>query len=161
MSYFRDKSHFVDDDGNQNYSIFQPIDRYFKRVIGAISGEYTYFWKSKGLSDERINSIAVSNHIITPELSYFGNKIRVKLGGSCLKLDEITHTLGEIVNIYIVHEINKNYNISCHSTLENCLFGTVSLSKNADIDKYKYSGCGIGFVRKEKFSVGNGFGKIV
>ena len=28
-------------------------------------------------------------------------------------------------------------------TLVNCLFGAVSLTKNADIDKYKYSDYGI------------------
>ena len=42
------------------------------------------------------------------------------------------------------------------SALENCLFGAVSLTKNADIDQYKY---GIGFDRKEEFSFGNEFGK--
>ena len=41
------------------------------------------------------------------------------------------------VNIYIIYEISKNYNISSYTTLENCLFGAVSLTKNADIDKYK------------------------
>ena len=43
-------------------------------------------------------------------------------------------------------------NISNHLTLENCLFGAVTLTKNADIDKYKYSGYGIGFDRHERFS---------
>ena len=41
------------------------------------------------------------------------------------------------------------------------LFGAVILVKNADIDKYKYSGYGIGFDRDGIFSVGNGFGKNV
>ena len=49
-----------------------------------------------------------------------------------------TYNHGKIVNIYIVYEINKKYN-SSYSTLENCLCGAVRLSKNADIDKYKYS----------------------
>ena len=39
------------------------------------------------------------------------------------------------------------------------MFGTVSLTKNADIDKYKYSGYGIGFDRHRVFSFGNGLGK--
>ena len=39
------------------------------------------------------------------------------------------------------------------------MFYTVKLTKSADIDKYKYSGYGIGFDRKGKFSVGNGFGQ--
>ena len=43
--------------------------RYFKRVAGVGSGNYIYFWKSKGLSDERINSIITSNYSITPELT--------------------------------------------------------------------------------------------
>ena len=66
---------------------------------------------------------------------------------------------GTIVNIYIVYEISKNENISSYPTLENCLFGAVSLTKNADIDKYKYSGYGIGFDRHGEFSFGNGLGK--
>ena len=32
--------------------------------------------------------------------------------------------------------------------LENCLFGTGKLTKNADIDKCQYSGYEIGFDRK-------------
>ena len=39
------------------------------------------------------------------------------------------------------------------------MFGAVSLIKNADIDKYKYSGYGIGFDREGEFSFGNGFGR--
>ena len=39
------------------------------------------------------------------------------------------------------------------------MLGAVSLTKNNDIDEYKYSGYGIGLDRKWKFSVGNGFGR--
>ena len=56
------------------------------------------------------------------------------------------------MNICIVYEISKNYSISSYSTLENCLFSAVSLTKTADIDKFKYSGCGIGFDRHGFFS---------
>ena len=38
------------------------------------------------------------------------------------------------------------------------MFGAVSLTKNADIDKYKYYGYGIEFDRKGEFSFSNGFG---
>ena len=158
-SYFRGKIHFVDNDGTQNYLIFQPADIYLKRIIGVGSGIYIYFWKSKGLSGESINSITASSRSITPELTHYGNKIRVNFNGSCLKQDKIAYAYGKIVSIYIVYEISKNYYISSYPTLENCLFGAVSLTKNNDIDKYKYSGYGIGFDRKGKFSVGNGFGR--
>ena len=47
-------------------------------------------------------------------------------------------------------------------TLKNCLFGAVTLTKNADIDKYKYSGYGIGFDRRSSFSFpSGGFGQNV
>ena len=40
---------------------------------------YAYYWKSKRLSDETINSIKTSDYRITPYLSYYDfNKIRVK-----------------------------------------------------------------------------------
>ena len=41
------------------------------------------------------------------------------------------------------------------------MFGSVKLTKNADIDKYGYSGYGIGFDRNTSFSVGNEIGKNV
>ena len=111
------------------------MHRHFQRIAGAGSNDYIYFWNSKGLSDERILSITASNHKITPELNFYGTKTRVEFNGSCLKQDKVTHIHGTIVNTYIVYEISKNYNISSYLTLENCLFGAVSLTKNADIDR--------------------------
>ena len=62
-----------------------------------------------------------------------------------------------MVNIYIVYEINKKDNTtSSDPTPENCLFGAVTLNKNADIDKYGYSGYGIGFDRRGNFSFSGG-----
>ena len=135
--------------------------KYFKKIASVRSGNYIYFWKPKGLSDERINSITASNYGITSEISYYGTKTRVTCSGSCLKQDKATYNHGAIVNIYIVYEISKNYNISSYPNLENCLFGAVSLTKHIDIDQYKYSGYGIGFDRKGEFSFVNGFGRNV
>ena len=62
--------------------------------------------------------------------------------------------------MFIVYEISKNYSISTYPKLEKCLFGAVSLTKNADIDKYKYSRYDIGFDREGEFSFGaSGFGR--
>ena len=144
-SYFKGKSYF-EEDGTQNYLVFQPVYRYFKTISGVGSGNYIYFWKSKGLSDERINSITASNYSITPEFSFYGTNTRVEFSRSCLKQDEVTYNHGAKINIYTVHEISKNYNISSYPTLENCLFVAVSFTKNVDIDQY--SGYGIEFSRK-------------
>ena len=121
--------------------------RYFKRVSGFGSGNCSYFWKSKGLSDENISTPNAGDHKLNLELSYCGTKTRVEFSGRCLRQEQITFNYGKIVNIYIAYEISKNYNIRDYPTLENCLFGTVSLTKNADIDNNKHSGYGIGFDR--------------
>ena len=79
--YFRGKSHF-EEAGTQNYVVFQPMYRYFKRVSGVSSSDYIYFWKSKGLSDENITAPNTGDYSLNPQLS---PKTRVKFKGSCLK----------------------------------------------------------------------------
>ena len=67
-----------------------------------------------------------------------------------------------MVTIYIVYELEASSSHIDDSTLQNCLFGAVTLTKNADIDKYRYSGYGIGFDRKGSFSFpGGGSGQNV
>ena len=96
LGYFIGKIHF-EEDGTQNYLVFQPINKYFK-VIGntlPISS-----WQSKGLSAETINPPTTS---LSPLIDYVGSKIRLKFGGSCLKQsNKLTYTHRTIVNIYII-----------------------------------------------------------
>ena len=66
-SYFIGKSHFEDD--TQNYLVFQPMYIYFKRVVGAGTGNYIYIWKSKWLSDENITTPTISDYRLNPKLS--------------------------------------------------------------------------------------------
>ena len=148
LSYFIGKNHF-EEDGLQNYLVFQPMYRYFKTD----SSCHISSWTSKGLSNESIKPPSAPNNFLTPSLNYVGTKIRVKLSGSCLKQDKVTYAHGNIVNVYIVYGINKKKNtVISNPSLENCLFGTVTLTKNADIDKYGYSAYGIAFDRKGSFS---------
>ena len=70
--------------------------------------------------------------------------------------------INKVVNIYNVYEISKSINISDYLTLENCLIGAVTLTKNADIDRYGYSGYEIGFDRHGSFPFpGTGLGRNV
>ena len=57
-SYFRGKSHFEEDD-TQNYSVFQPINRYFKVIANA---KYILSLKFKGSPDESIKPPATSDN---------------------------------------------------------------------------------------------------
>ena len=112
------------------------------------------------MSSESIKTPSTSNNSLNPLLSYVNTKIKIKFSGRCLKQNKAIHNPKTIVNIYVVYEISKNYNISSYLTLENCLFGAVSLTKHVDIDQYKYSGYGTGFDRKGQFPFGTrGFGR--
>ena len=115
------------------------------------------------MSDENITAPSAPNSFLNPSLEYLGTKPRVRFSGSYLKQNVITYSHGKSANIHIVYEINKNDNTaSSDPTLENCLFGAVTLTKNTDIDKYKYSGYGSGFDRKGRFSFpGIGLGRNV
>ena len=119
--------------------------------------------KSKGLSAESIKRPTTSDNSLAPSLDYYGNKIRVKFARSCLKQSsKILYTREKIVNIYIVYALGASTSHSSDPTIKNCLFSAVTLTKNADIEKYKYSGYSIGFDRRSSFSFpSGGFGQNV
>ena len=73
------------------------------------SGNYIYFWKSKGLSDEKNTTPTTTNYSLNPQLIYLGTKPRLEFNRSCLKQDKMTYDHGNVVNISIVFEISKNY----------------------------------------------------
>ena len=76
--------------------------------------------------------------------------------------NKLIYTHKNIVNIYIDYELGASTSNDNDPTLKNCLFGAVTLTKNADTDKYGYSGYGIGFYRRGSFSFpGGGFGQDV
>ena len=157
-SYFRGKSHF-EEDGTQNYLVVQPLNKYFKLIANT---DCVSSWKSKGLSAETFKPPSTSDNSLTPGISYYGTKTRLKFTGSCLKQPKNPQTHGTIVNTYIVYDLGACSSNINDPTLKKCLFGAVTLTKNADIDKYGYSGYGIGFDRKSSFSFpGGGFGQNV
>ena len=148
--YSLGNSLFDGGDGFQAYLKFQPVYKYFKTIVNT---DYISSWKSKGLSTESIKTPTTSDNSVTPALSYYDYNIRVTFTGSCLK---ITYTQKKVVNTYIVYELSAASSYSGDPTLKNCLFGTVTLTKNTDIDKYGYSGYGIGFDRRSNFTSPDG-----
>ena len=156
--YFRGKSHF-EDDGTQNWLVFQPIQRYFNTA--SASDNNILSWKYKELFDKSIKAPAKSNKMLNPSVDYVGSKIRAKFNGDCLKQEKITFSHGKIVNIYIVYKVQISVNISDYPTIENCLFDAVKLTKHVDVDKYKYSGYSTVFNRKGFFSIGDKIGRDV
>ena len=76
----------------------------------------------------------------------------------------MSYTHGKVVNIYVVYELRASSSQNNDPTLKNCFlfFGEVTFTWKAEIDKYGYSGCRIGFDRRSSFPfLGSGFGQNV
>ena len=160
MSYYRGKQYFDEGSSKQNCLVFLPMGKYFKlnSVVGVT--DRVLSWQSKGLPNESIKPPTTSNNSLNPRLSY--TIIKVQFTGSCLKQPKFTFTHKKVVNICIAYELGASSSHDSDATIKNCLFGAVTLTKNADIEKYKYSGYGIGFDRRSSFSfTGGGFGQNV
>ena len=141
LSYFIGKNYF-ENDGIQNYLVFQPIDNYlkFNPKTGLLSE-----WKSKRLSDKIIKPTDTSL-APTPGFKDDGKRY-FKFAGGCLIQDEAKSRYDKIA-----YDLQSNLNYNPDFTLENCLFGGVTVTKNTEVNKYKYSGYGIGFDGKGVFT---------
>ena len=146
MDYFRGRNFFEGNDGVQNTLVFQLISKYLKTINGNITVSE---WKSKGISNE----VLQANNTPAPQASAPGRNMYLKFNRSCLKIvKNLTYVFkGPMAfNAVIVYSLSSNLN-NFNFTLENCLFGANRLVKNADIDKYKYLGYGIGFDARAAF----------
>ena len=154
-TYFIGKNLF-DEDGTQNYLVFQTINKYFKVITNT---DYVSWGKSKGLSSESIKPPITPDNSLTP-LLWHQNKSKIYW-----KLFNATKNFiysWKVVNIYIVYELGASSSHIIDPTLKNCLFSAVTLTKNADIDKYSYSGYGIVFDRRSSYSfLGGRFGQNI
>ena len=104
--------------------------KYIERLGDQISS-----WESKVLLSEKISSVTTPDGRVS-KLVYDNARIKLKFNGDLLKQNKVTYIYGPIVNIYIVYRLIPTTKDSS-VTLQNCLFGAVKLTKNADIDKYK------------------------
>ena len=136
--------------------------KYFKlnSVVGVT--DYVLSWQSKGLSNEGIKTSTTSNNSRNPRLSYYDTKVRVQITKKCLKQSNHIFIHKKVLNIYIVYELAASSSHTSDPTIKNCLFGAITLTKNTDIEKYKYFGYGLGFDKRSSFSFPSGvFGQNV
>ena len=73
-------------------------------------------WKSNKLLDETIKPPATSDNSLTPELSYYGTKTRVKFSRRCSKQATLSYTHKNVVNIYTVYELGGSSSDSDNPT---------------------------------------------
>ena len=99
------------------------------------------------VSNEIIKPPFTANHVFCPKVTWINNsQIRVRLTGSSLKQDKETFNLRNVVNLFIVYELDRwSQDLNVDFTLKDCLFGVVKLIETADRNKSYYSGYSIGF----------------
>ena len=88
------KSH-SEDDGTQNYLVFQTTYRYFNTVT--VNDSNILSWKPKGLSAKSVKPPSTYNKMLYPSLNYVGTKARVEFKGDWLKQDKISFDHGKVV----------------------------------------------------------------
>ena len=96
--------------------IFQPIYKYLKLAhINDIS--YVLSWKSKGISDIKIESIITKNYLLNPRINLYNMcKIRIEFTGSFLNKFPPAILHRNIISSYIAYEITSNYSDMNYAT---------------------------------------------
>ena len=141
-----------------SYLGFIPANKYIKYFTGTTRIE---FCKSNGMSEERIENITKSDSNFAPILVDY-HVLPINFNRYGLIKNNIC-VPKKVTNLYISYTPgNQLRNLNTNFTLGNCLSGSVKLTKNADLDKYKYTGYSIGFDScSEIFFTGGGYGQNV
>ena len=108
------------------------------------------------MSEESIENITKSDSNFAPTFVDHHVLPDINFNRHCLIKNNIS-VPKKVINLSISYTLGpqlKKLNIGL--TLSNCLFGSVNLTKNADLGKYRYSGYGIGFDSRSEFPLSDG-----
>ena len=114
------------------------------------------------MSEENIVNITKSGNNFSPVFVDEHILSDINFSKHCLINNNISIPK-KVINLYISYKLVPELrNFNTDFALNNCLFRSVKLTKNADPDKYKCSGYGIGFNSRSEFLFIDGsFGKNV
>ena len=105
------------------------------------------------MSEESIGNIAKSGSSFAPTFVDHHVLADINFDRHCLVKKNI-FIPKKVINQYISYTLGPQLrNLNTDFTLCNCLFGSVNLTKNAELDKYKNSEYGIGFDSGSEFSL--------
>ena len=143
--FYLQKNHCVYECKSSSFDITIPANTTINIKINT--------WKSTGIfSSSSNNMIAVKN--ARGDLPKLGvvNDYYVNLSGNHFQQNKTN-----ICNIYnhVVTNIYYVYKLDPISSVQNTLFGSMQIIKNANTSKYKYEGYGICFDEGGTFSIGN------
>ena len=122
----------------QNYSVFIPTKKYIKYFSGTTQIES---WTSSGMSEENIEN---TENITKSKSNFAPTSVDHNLWPDIYKNN--ISIPKKVINLYISYTLGPQLrNLNTDFTLCNCLFGSIKLAKNADVDKYKYTDYSIEF----------------
>ena len=141
----------------QNYLVFIPANKDIKYFTGTTGIESR---KSNGMPGENIENITKSDSNFEPTFVNHDLLPDINFNGQCLIKNNIS-VPQKVTNLYISFTLGSQLrNLTTDFTLFNCLFGSVKLNMNADLDKSKSNGYDIGFDSHSEFLFTDGrYGK--
>ena len=133
----------------QNYLAFISAIRYIKYFHG---GTQIYLWKSNGMPEENIENITKSDRNFAPTFVDHHSLPDINFNGHCL-IKNISIPKN-VINLCISYKLCPQLrNSNSDFTLSHSLFWSVKLTKNTDLDKYKYTCYGMGFDSRGEYSL--------
>ena len=150
--FYLQKNHYVYECKSSSFDITIPANSSINFKINT--------WKSTGIFSSSSNDmIAVKN--ASGNLSRLGvvDDYYVNLSGNHFqqnKTNVFNIYNNNSTNIYCVYKLDPISSSRDNTfTVQNALFGSIQITKNADTSKYKYEGYGICFDEDGTFSIGN------
>ena len=132
--------------------MFQPTFRQFQNAIWSYRKNCSMAIY-RILSNEKISPPTKVSYSLFPKQWWHNSKIRAEIKSSCLKQDKVNFMERNVVIFFIFYGLDRqSQDLSTDFTPKVCLFGAVMLTKDADQDKYSYSGYGIRFDFRSTFS---------
>ena len=124
----------------QSYLVFISIKKYIKYFSGTTRIK---LWKSNRMPEESINFAPIFvDHYLVPDMNF---------NGRCLITNNFS-IAKKVINLYISYTLGLQLrNLNTYFTLGNCLFGSIKLTQNPDLDKHKYSGYNIEWILAQNF----------
>ena len=138
----------------QSYSVYErKIDSFIfdnKKILKWRSTDifnYSDYYSMNGIKDTKKELPRLKNN----------DETYVHLRGSHFQQSNIIITNNSnVINIYIVYKLDRvSSTRDTTFTIQNALFGSMEITKDADTSKYKYKGYGICFDEGGSFSIGN------
>ena len=133
---------------NIYYLVFIPAKKYIKYFSGTTWVNSLKFHK---ISEENIENKTKSGSFFA--LSFVDHHVLpdINFNGHCLINDNISVSK-KVIIVYISYILNQwPRHLNTDFTLGSWLFGSVRLTKNADLDRHKYSNYGHGFNSGSEF----------